>query len=181
MRTLPALAVLTSTLLTCEPSLAAQHKALIIDGQNNHNWRETTPHIKRALESSGLFIVEVVRRQIWIAAWLPSLLEALAKTPAERQALLQPYFEPTQQQREDSLKVPSAAHRAIASMVSGGYVRVIVTANFDRLMERALEAEGVSPMVISNPDQAEGAVPLAHRACSTSDCGSSFGRLRNRS
>ncbi len=59
MRTLPALAVLTSTLLTCEPSLAAQHKALIIDGQNNHNWRETTPHIKRALESSGLFIVDI--------------------------------------------------------------------------------------------------------------------------
>ncbi|HZV36326.1 MAG TPA: ThuA domain-containing protein [Verrucomicrobiae bacterium] len=34
-------------------------KALIIDGQNNHNWRQTTPLLKAALESSGLFTVNV--------------------------------------------------------------------------------------------------------------------------
>ncbi len=33
---------------------------LLIDGQNNHNWQETTPLIKRTLESTGLFTVEVV-------------------------------------------------------------------------------------------------------------------------
>ncbi len=33
-------------------------KALIIDGQNNHDWRRTSPILKSALESSGLFLVE---------------------------------------------------------------------------------------------------------------------------
>ena len=34
-------------------------KAVIIDGQNNHNWRSTTPVLKHALESSGRFTVDV--------------------------------------------------------------------------------------------------------------------------
>ncbi len=34
-------------------------KALIVDGQNNHSWKETTPLLKGALESSGLFTVDV--------------------------------------------------------------------------------------------------------------------------
>ncbi len=33
--------------------------ALILDGQNNHNWKVTTPILKAALESSGLFSVDV--------------------------------------------------------------------------------------------------------------------------
>jgi len=38
---------------------AAPLKALIVDGQNNHNWKETTPHLKKLLEETGLFTVEV--------------------------------------------------------------------------------------------------------------------------
>jgi type 1 glutamine amidotransferase len=38
-----------------EPTL----KALIVDGQNNHNWKATTPVLKRILEDSGLFKVDV--------------------------------------------------------------------------------------------------------------------------
>jgi type 1 glutamine amidotransferase len=38
---------------------AGKLKALIIDGQNNHNWQATTPILKAALESSGRFTVEV--------------------------------------------------------------------------------------------------------------------------
>jgi len=34
-------------------------KALIIDGQNNHHWQETTPVLKKILEDSGLFVVTV--------------------------------------------------------------------------------------------------------------------------
>ena len=34
-------------------------KVLIIDGQNNHAWRETTPVLKRLLEETGLFQVDV--------------------------------------------------------------------------------------------------------------------------
>jgi type 1 glutamine amidotransferase len=34
-------------------------KVLIIDGQNNHDWRKTTPHMKQALEACGRFTVDV--------------------------------------------------------------------------------------------------------------------------
>lgn len=37
----------------------AQLKALIIDGQNNHDWRSTTPHLKKVLEDTGVFTVDV--------------------------------------------------------------------------------------------------------------------------
>ena len=37
----------------------AKIKALIVDGQNNHQWKVTTPIIKAALESSGMFTVDV--------------------------------------------------------------------------------------------------------------------------
>src|SRR5262249_50071712 len=37
----------------------AKIKVLIIDGQNNHDWRSTTPFMKKALEDSGRFAVDV--------------------------------------------------------------------------------------------------------------------------
>ena len=37
----------------------AKLKALIIDGQNNHNWQETTPVLKKDLEDTGRFTVDV--------------------------------------------------------------------------------------------------------------------------
>jgi uncharacterized protein len=38
---------------------AAPMKALIVDGQNNHDWKGTTPLLKKYLEDTGLFTVEV--------------------------------------------------------------------------------------------------------------------------
>ena len=34
-------------------------KVLIVDGQNNHDWRSTTPHMKKWLEACGRFTVDV--------------------------------------------------------------------------------------------------------------------------
>src|SRR4051812_34453617 len=34
-------------------------RVVLIDGQNNHNWRATTPVMKKALEESGRFVVDV--------------------------------------------------------------------------------------------------------------------------
>jgi type 1 glutamine amidotransferase len=36
-----------------------QLEALIVDGQNNHNWKATSPVMKRLLEETGLFAVDV--------------------------------------------------------------------------------------------------------------------------
>ena len=52
----------------CFASLAtAQHKALIIDGQNNHGmWPKTTVMMKKYLEDTGLFEVDVARtKYVW--------------------------------------------------------------------------------------------------------------------
>jgi hypothetical protein len=93
------------------------------------------------------------------------LLEAIAKSPAERNQLLRTYFEATEEEREQGLKIPTEAHRAIAQLVASGSIRVIVTTNFDRFIEKALEDKGVTPTIISTPDAAEGAIPLTHTKC----------------
>lgn len=93
------------------------------------------------------------------------LLDEIAKTPAERNQLLRGYFEPTEAEREQGLKVPTPAHHAIANLVSKNYIRVIITTNFDRLLENALENEGIVPTIISTPDAVEGAIPLVHSQC----------------
>ena len=93
------------------------------------------------------------------------LLDALANTPSERQQLLRPYFEPDAQEREEGLKQPTQAHRAIARLVTQGFIKVIVTTNFDRLLETALEEEGIAPIVLSTLEDVNGALPLAHIDC----------------
>ena len=93
------------------------------------------------------------------------ILASIAKTPAERQQLLRSYWEPSEQEREEGTKQPTAAHRAISSLVERGFIKVIITTNFDRLMETALAEVGVTPTVLSTPDQVAGAVPLIHTRC----------------
>jgi NAD-dependent SIR2 family protein deacetylase len=67
-----------------------------------------------------------------------SVVEELARTPHERQALLQKYFEVVDTDDNSAPVPPSAAHHAIARLVEAGIVRVIITMNFDRLFELAL-------------------------------------------
>ena len=93
------------------------------------------------------------------------LLEQLAKTPSERQQLLRRYWEPNDEEREENRKQPTAAHRAIAAMALRGSIRVIVTTNFDRLIETALTDAGINAAVMSSPDQVQGALPLVHTQC----------------
>lgn len=90
------------------------------------------------------------------------LLESLAKSPTERMQVLRQYFEPSADDREAGRKLPTAAHRAIAELVRGGYIRVIVTTNFDRLLEQALETAGIVPTVIASAEAASGMIPLVH-------------------
>jgi hypothetical protein len=93
------------------------------------------------------------------------LLAQLAPSPAERAKLLQAYFEPNENERSEGRKLPTAAHRAIAELVSKGYIQVIITTNFDRLLEQALVDLAVQPSVITSPDAAQGALPLTHARC----------------
>ena len=116
-------------------------------------------------EDAGEDTVAWYRRKFGKVPDYSELVQTLAATPAERTSLLKEYFEPTEQEREDGMKLPTPAHQAIARLVAAGYVKVIVTTNFDRLLERALEAEGVSPTVVSSADHIAGMLPLPHVRC----------------
>ncbi len=57
---LAALAVLAAW-PTAAPAAEPPHRALIVDGQNNHGcWPKTTPMMRKYLEDTGLFRVDVV-------------------------------------------------------------------------------------------------------------------------
>lgn len=51
--------VATMVLLFLQPCAAAKISALIIDGQNNHDWKLTTPYLQAVLENTGIFDVSV--------------------------------------------------------------------------------------------------------------------------
>jgi len=91
-----------------------------------------------------------------------SILAKLVKSPTERMNFLRPYFEPSDEEIEQGLKQPTEAHKQIASLIKKGYIKVVVTTNFDRLLEKALLAEGIEPTVIRHPDDIDGAMPLVH-------------------
>lgn len=94
-----------------------------------------------------------------------TLLQELAASPAERRSILHRYIEPDAQDREEGRKLPTPAHGAIADLVQEGYVRVIITTNFDRLMENALRERGIEPTVVASIDALQGAEPLTHSRC----------------
>lgn len=56
-----ALGVFAIVVIACERQVAPSEpiSVLILDGQNNHAWAETTPILRDILESSGRFTVEV--------------------------------------------------------------------------------------------------------------------------
>ena len=92
-----------------------------------------------------------------IEANYSTILGKLAKTPDERLNLLKPYFE-----SKDEKQLPSKAHKSIAKLVKSGYIKVIITTNFDRLLENALRDEGIEPTVIKHSEDIKGALPLVH-------------------
>jgi hypothetical protein len=89
-----------------------------------------------------------------------TLLTALASTDSARQSLLRSYFETGPDGINHSR--PTNGHYALAALAARGLVRVIITTNFDRLIERALDEEGVAPQVISSPSALAGMTPLVH-------------------
>lgn len=90
------------------------------------------------------------------------ILEKLTNTQEERLNLLRPFIEPSAEELEEGLKTPTVAHKQIARLVKEGYIKVIITTNFDRLIENALKELGIEPTVISNPEHIENSIPLIH-------------------
>jgi hypothetical protein len=132
-------------------------------------WENTLDLIRRVAEAQG-----VEPKADW-AKWYretageepnySNLLEELASAPDERRSILHSYIEPTEEDRQEGRKLPTEAHRAIADLVRAGYIRVIVTTNFDRLLENALRERGVEPTIVASADALLGAEPITHSTC----------------
>lgn len=78
-RLLPLSAIVMACVFFVAPVHAQGKKirVLIIDGQNNHNWKDTTPYLQKQLESTGKFTVDVsttppsgAKKEAW-AKWNP--------------------------------------------------------------------------------------------------------------
>lgn len=132
-------------------------------------WEITLDLVRRVAEAEG------VPAQVDWAQWYrdkegkepdySALLAQLATTPALRRSILHSYIEPDQEDRDEGRKIPTKAHKAIAALVRDGFIKVIVTTNFDRLMENALREVGVEPTIVASDDALKGAEPLAHSSC----------------
>ena len=134
-------------------------------------WEITVDLIRRVAMAQG---VEERADRDW-AAWYreetgkdpdySELVGELGLSPDERRSILHGYIEPSAEDREEGRKSPTDAHYAIAHLVRNGYVRVIVTTNFDRLLENALREQGVEPTVVASVDMLKGAEALTHTKC----------------
>lgn len=93
------------------------------------------------------------------------LLAHMTSSKTDRARILAGYIEPTAQDLAEEKKVPQAGHRAVARLVRNGYIRVIVTTNFDHLLEQAIQSVGVTPRIIATPEAIEQALPLVHERC----------------
>lgn len=84
------------------------------------------------------------------------VLEALAPDPATRRDYLAKYFEGRE---------PADTHELLSDLAAEGSVRVFVTTNFDRLLEHALQARGLEPIVVTDPVSLDNAIPREHAGC----------------
>jgi hypothetical protein len=101
-----------------------------------------------------------------LSAWLRStgrdslryadVLELIAPDQATRRDYLASFFEG---------KRPGKTHEQLAQLAAQGMVRVFVTTNFDRLLEDALHAVGIQPIVISCDADLESAPAREHSRC----------------
>lgn len=94
-----------------------------------------------------------------------NLLEKLAPSQLERQRLLREYFEPADPDGESEERKPTLAHRSIAKLVKAGVLRVLVTLNFDRLLEQAIRDEGIEPTIVASAGDVAGLAPLHTLQC----------------
>jgi hypothetical protein len=103
-----------------------------------------------------------------------NVIKRCAVYPGVRPDLLESYFEG---------RTPREAHHAIARLVKQGYVKVIITTNFDRLIEQALDAAGAEYQVLSTRDDFRGAKPYGIVQCTLAKIHGDFRdplyRLRN--
>jgi hypothetical protein len=98
------------------------------------------------------WLAETDREQITYS----ELLALIAPDPAIRREYLASFFEG---------KEPGRTHEMLAGLAARGLARVFVTTNFDRLLEHALQARGIEPIVVASDADLQAAPPREHAHC----------------
>jgi len=132
-------------------------------------WEVLEELVRRAAAATGEHDVEDPAAW-WLsrtgaAPTYPAVLAEVAATQDERRAVLAEFFERSEDDAEDGVKVPTAGHRALAQLANAGLTRIFVTTNFDLLLEEALRDESIEPVVLSTPDAIAGMEPLHAQRC----------------
>lgn len=99
-----------------------------------------------------------------LPATYDGLLSHLAPSASTRRKTLAKHFAPTGAE-SNAPKSPSPAHQSVAELAKAGRVRIIITLNFDHLIEDALRHEGVDPHVVSSDDAIADLGPLRIYDC----------------
>lgn len=88
-----------------------------------------------------------------------NLLSKLSNSDKDRQSILQQYIEPDQ---EKQIRIPKDIHLSIAKLIADGYIDVVITTNFDRLLEMALYTikPNIQLNIIKSFDDLTGFKPL---------------------
>lgn len=160
-------------------ALAVQHNkgvyALLLgsgmsqSAQMPTGWDVTLQLVRRWAAACGEQITgkpdDWYRKKTGIEPNYSDVLLELANTPAERNALLRAYFTPSIEEQDQQVKVPQDGHRAIAELAAAGHVRVILTTNFDDLLEKALAQAGVDYQVIAKKADIVTVIPFVHAPC----------------
>lgn len=84
------------------------------------------------------------------------ILEELCPSREERRVYLEKHF---------INKKPTQTHHLIANMVKNGLIKIIITTNFDRLMEDALNSADVDYTIISSGEELTASHPREHSHC----------------
>jgi SIR2-like domain len=84
------------------------------------------------------------------------ILQLITPDAANRRDYLAKHFEGRE---------PGKAHHELASLAAQGVIRVFVTTNFDRLLEHALQARGIEPVIITSSADLASAPRREHADC----------------
>ncbi|WP_440950328.1 SIR2 family protein [Methanosphaerula subterraneus] len=90
------------------------------------------------------------------------LLETLYPSASERRNALNDLFEPGELDQIHGRKRPTQAHHSITQLVKQGFFQVILTTNFDRLLEQAFTEANVPFTMVRSSEEAERIDPLQH-------------------
>jgi type 1 glutamine amidotransferase len=108
-------------------------KVLLIDGQNNHQWQQTTPVLKKQLEGSGRFAVDVATSPP--AAKYPPLAKDATKEQKEKHAAEVKVIQTAQRAAFEKFRPELSKYQVVVSNYNGEAWSKATNDEFEKLLK----------------------------------------------